>query len=214
MSEQRQSMTWGRISAPKKDWLYWAILLAVGATLMWLAPEEQTLGSGIRSVYVHVALIWVGMVGLALAGILGVGVLIWAGERAVNWMQTIGWVGLAFYAAGLAMSILASKVNWGNVFWQEPRMRVALNMFAMALIVEIVISWLPWVRLRGLLSIGLIAILLWATLRAPLVLHPSNPIQTSSSSAIQLTFAGLFLICGLGAAWLVWKLARGGRADL
>jgi hypothetical protein len=178
--------------------------MIIGALVVWLAPEEQTLGQGIKSVYVHVALIWVGMAGLALAGLLGLTVIVWASEKISSWMQIIGWVGLAFYAAGLAMSALASKVNWGNIFWQEPRMRAALSMLAAALIVQIVASWVPWLRLRGLLSSGLIVLLAWSTLSAPLVLHPDNPVATSSSLAIQMTFLGLSLLCGLAAAWFVW----------
>ena len=194
------------LDTQKKNWLFWLAILITAGLLLWFAPEEQTLGGGIKSVYVHVALIWVGMAGLTLAGFIGLGVIIWANEQLSSWMQTVGWVAFAFYAAGVGMSVLASKVNWGNVFWQEPRMRAALNTLAVVLIVEVVIDWVPWIRLRGVMSAGLVAMLAWTTLAAPLVLHPSDPIRTSSSSAIQLTFLGLFLLCALAAVWLVWRL--------
>jgi hypothetical protein len=194
-----------RLDNRKKDWLFWGGILIAAAIVVWSAPEEQTLGGGIRSVYVHVALIWAGMTGLAVAGLMGLVVLVGGNERAAQLMDKIGWVGLAFYAAGVGISILASKINWGSVFWQEPRMRVALNMLALILIIEIIGSWLPWPRIRGLLSAGLIAALAWSTLAAPLVLHPRNPITTSSSSGIQLTFLGLFALCLVAAVWIVWR---------
>lgn len=187
------------------SWPFWFILLVLASVLLWIAPEEQTLGQGIKSVYVHVALIWTGMAGIAVTGLLGVLVLIAAKERLSSWMQTIGWVALAFYASGVAMSAWASKANWGNVFWQEPRMRVALNMLAAALIIEVLINWLPWIRIRGALAVGLLVVLGWSTLDAPLVLHPSDPIRTSTSVAIQMSFLGLFALCSLAAAWFVWQ---------
>jgi hypothetical protein len=193
-----------RLDNQKKGWLFWGVVFVTAALVIWFAPEEQTLGGGIRSVYVHVALIWAGMASLAVAGLLGLAVFVGANERLARWMDKIGWVGLAFYAAGVGMSILASKVNWGNVFWQEPRMRVALNMLAMIIIIEIASSWLPWSRLRGLLHAGLVVILAWSTLAAPLVLHPQNPISNSSSTTIQLTFLTLFALCAIAIVWIVW----------
>ncbi len=190
----------------KKNWLFWTVITITALLIVWFAPDEQTLGQGIKSVYVHVALIWVGLAGLVIAGLMGAGVIIWANKKLSAWMQTIGWVAMIFYAAGVGMSIMASKVNWGNVFWQEPRMRVALNMLAVVLILEIVISWVSWIRLQGLLSFGLVVTVAWSTFDAPLVLHPRNPITTSSSSGIQFTFLGLSVVVGLAATRLVWHL--------
>ena len=50
--------------------------MALAALLLWLAPAEQTLGSGITSVYVHVALTWTGMTGLIIAAVLGLAPII------------------------------------------------------------------------------------------------------------------------------------------
>lgn len=192
------------IEANRKNGLFWILIITAATALVWLAPEEKQLGQGIKSVYVHVALIWVGMAGLVAAGLIGVGVLVSDNRKLSSWMETVGWVALGFYAAGVIMSILASKVNWGNVFWQEPRMKVALNMLALALIVEVFVSWVPWRRLKGLLSALLVMILAWTTMSAPLVLHPKNAIGTSSSSAIKMTFLGLSLLSSAAAAWIVW----------
>jgi hypothetical protein len=193
-----------RIGESRRSWLFWIPLSAVFLVLFWTAPEEQSLGQGIRSVYVHVGLIWAGMAGIVIAGLLGLIVLLSAKEQVASWMQTTGWVALAFYAGGVAMSALASKENWGGVFWQEPRMRVALNMLAVALIVQVLISWLPWSRVRGMLALGLPVALAWTTSKAPLVLHPSDPIRTSTSTAIQASFFGFFILSLLAATWLIW----------
>jgi len=104
----------------------------------------------------------------------------------------------------VGMSIISSKVNWGNVFWQEPRMRVALIMLAVIILFQVLVAWLPWTQIRGAMSALLVAILFRATYAAPLVLHPDNPIGTSDSSGIRMTFVGLTLLAGVAAVWLVW----------
>ena len=52
-------------------WLAQAMLAALAAATVWLAPAEQTMGEGIRIVYIHVALIWTAMVALAATAVLG-----------------------------------------------------------------------------------------------------------------------------------------------
>jgi hypothetical protein len=190
-----------------KKWVWWGVVAigVVTAVLLLLAPEEATLGSGIRSVYVHVALIWVGLAGFVVAGLIGLALLVTGKATLYLWMRTIGWIGVGFFAAGLAMSALASQVNWGAVFWQEPRMRSSGTSLAIAVIVMVAMDWFPWLRLRGALVTAVPIIFYWLTTRTELVLHPDNPILTSDSVGIQATFLGLFVLVGLAAALLAWR---------
>lgn len=199
------NLGWRRVGGARRLLLALGGIVAVAAVILWLAPEEATLGQGIRSVYVHVALIWVGIAGFMAAGLLGLGLLITGDERLHLWMRTIGWVGVGFFAAGLAMSAISSKVNWGSVFWQEPRMRSSSTALAIAVIIMATMGWFPWLRLRGALMTAVPLIFYWLTARTELVLHPDNPIGTSDSLGIQVTFVGLFLLAGLAAGLLVWR---------
>lgn len=194
--------------AGRLHWLVPIITLLLAAMLIWLGPAERTLGDGIRTVYVHVGLIWTGTAVFFVAAILGLIVLATGSNAWLRWMQVSGWVGTGFYAAGVAMSMVASQDNWGAIFLAEPRMAAALNGVAIALIVQIAIWWLPWMRLRGVLPAALIGLLYWLTSRADLVLHPRDPIGTSNATAIQLTFFGLFMLFSLLAGWLAWRLHR------
>ncbi len=189
-------------------------IVAAAAVILWLAPEEATLGRGIRSVYVHVALIWVGIAGFMAAGLLGLGLLFTGDERLYPWLRTIGWVGAGFFAAGLAMSAISSQVNWGAVFWQEPRMRSSSTSLAIALIVMAALDWFPWLRLRGALMTAVPLIQFWLNARTNLVLHPDNPIGASDSVGIQATFVELFLLVGLAAGLLVWQVMRRRREEV
>ena len=187
--------------------LLWGIVIAliIGSIIVaGFGPPEKTLGTGIRVVYVHVALTWVGMLSLVLAGVLGIIVFLTANGRLGHWMQTIGWVGFAFYVGGTAVSTIASKVNWGAVFWREPRMMAALNVIAFGIIIHAAALWLTSTRVRGFLNLLLAAILLWLTYGAPLVLHPREAISTSNATGIQMTFLAMFAIYGATAVILTW----------
>jgi hypothetical protein len=189
-------------------WLVLGGLITAVLFLLYLAPEEATLGTGIRTVYIHVALTWTGMAGFVLAGLLGLAVLVTANEKLERWMKTLGWTAYGFYVAGVAMSAIASRVNWGGVFWQEPRMAAAFKSLAVATIIVVANMWSPQVRVRGLLQAVIPAAVAWITYTAPLVLHPRNPIFSSEATGIQLAFIGLFLLCAAIAAWIVWRLVR------
>ena len=181
-------------------------VLVLAALLVWLGPDEKTLGSGIKAVYVHVSLTWAGLIGYVAAGLLGLAALAW--QRADSWRQTVGWVAFGFYVSGVAVSALASKINWGAVFWQEPRMVTSLNMLAVALLLLTANLFVPWRWLRGLLSASLPVIIIWSNLRAPLVLHPDNAVRASTATGIQLTFMGMLLLMLLAESILVWMAQR------
>jgi len=192
------------------------VLLGTAVTVVFillLAPQEATLATGIRTVYVHVGLIWTGLAGFGAAALIGA-LVIWQPRPAwVSWLETVGWVAFGFYTAGVIMSMIASRDNWGAVFMQEPRMAAAVNALALAVIVMIISSWSPWPRLRGALQILLLVVVLWMNYSAPRVLHPTNPIWTSDSLGIQLTFVGLFALFAGTAVYLVWYLFNRRRPD-
>ena len=178
-----------------------AILLA--GLVLWLAPLEKTLGNGIKYVYVHVAFTWTGMLLLGITGLLGLGTMLLGKTKWEGWRWASSWVGLGFYIGGFGMSMLASKVNWGAVYWAEPRTVVALQVLAIALIVQVINSWPVSVRLQGGLHFGLALYLFWATRGAELVVHPDNPIGTSTSSGIQVAFGSMFFLSFMMALSLI-----------
>ena len=170
-----------------------AVVLLLAALLVALSPVEATLGDGIRIVYVHVALTWTGMLGIAVAGLLGLGVLL-SGRPALHaWMRKTGWVALGVFALGFVISALAEQINWGAVFWQEPRMRAYMDTLALAIIVSVLDTWLPRPRVHGLLHAALAAFMAVTMTDAASVLHPDSALRSSSAPGIQFAFVGLFV---------------------
>ncbi len=196
------------IQSHKISWTIFAGILVLIVILLWLAPNERILGNGIKVVYVHVALIWVGIAGLILVGLLGFWMLITDKSQLQPWTYTIAWVTLTFFAAGIGMSMLAAQINWGGIFLAEPRYTVTLQVLAIGIIFQVINSWDIPQRFKGLLWMLPAAFYVWSVMQVPLVLHPENPARTSTSLAIRFTFLGLFVLFLLAGAWIVFYLQR------
>jgi len=92
---------------------------------------------------------------------------------------------MGWFAAGLLLSIMAAKVNWGAVFWQEPRMLSSLRFFAAAcLLLFIERNIVKDRRLKSGMHVILALYLVWSVYAVKLVLHPENPIAQSASLAM------------------------------
>ncbi len=191
----------------------WTVVVLTGIALLaalvvWFGPAERTLGQGIKIVYVHVPLVWTGMVGLAATGVLGLVLALTARAGIQRWMQTAGRVTLGVLLAALATGMLAAQINWGGVFWDEPLMIMLVRTILVFAVAHLLGGWLPWKRAGGLLVAGATLFILAGIRFTPQVLHPGNAISSSASAEIRLTFVGLFALCVLAAAWIVWQLRR------
>lgn len=189
--------------------LMWPTLIGVGLmtfVVVWLAPAERTLGDGIKWVYVHVALTWTGMTALAAAGALGLIVLITARPSLAAWMEAAGLVGLGFFALGLIISLIAAQVNWGGIFWDEPRLRGSFQVLA-AGVIALVAARTPLARRWvGLLFAGVAVLMVVSLAISPLVLHPRSAVWSSPSWMIQASFGALYALFSLVAVVMVRAL--------
>lgn len=166
------------------------------------------MGYGIRPVYVHVALIWTGMLGILAAGLLGLALAVTNQAKWDGWMQTVGWVSFAFILASLIASIVAQVVNWNGIFWDEPRNQMIVRLVVVYLAVLIANSWLPWLRTRGLVMVVAAVAMLAALRFTPNVLHPQDPIGNSTANAIQATFLVLGILSIMAGGWIVMFVGR------
>jgi hypothetical protein len=182
-------------------------ILLVAALLVWQAPVEQSLGSGIKIVYVHVALVWTGMLWLVGAGITGLARLITERGGLTSWLAIVSRLGFALYALATVVSLWAEVVNWGGILWDEPRTNAMLQVLAVAVIVQVLHAWLSGrPRLQSALHILLALFLLVRVRFAGLIFHPSDAIGSSDATAIRLTFYSLFVLCVIAGLWLTGYL--------
>src|SRR5512133_1911716 len=102
------------------------ITILVIALLTFFGPEEKSLGSNVRIVYLHGA--WVmaaeaAFIAAALAGLLG---LILRREIFHAWSAALGRTGIVFWVTYLPLSMFAMQTNWNGLFLAEPRFRLAM----------------------------------------------------------------------------------------
>lgn len=191
---------------PWHSWRVTSLLLVatalIASVLLLLAPVERTLGEGIRVVYLHVALIWVGMGALYLAGLAGLLVAVTGRPALARGMEALAWTGFLFYVLSAAVSLVAQEVNWGGISWQEPRTVAMSQVMALALIVRVLNSWMGDSRLQGVLNLLVASVLFWSSRATALELHPEDAVGSSTAQGIRMTFFALTALFSFAAVWL------------
>lgn len=185
--------------------------LGIIALISLLGPEEKSLGSNVRIVYLHGA--WVlaaeiAFVAAALAGLLGllaakIPILSEKQARFYAWSAALGRTGIVFWVTYLPLSLWAMQANWNGLFLAEPRFRLALTFAVVGVFLQIGL-WLfnlPWATATG--NILFIVILRYIFSSADYVMHPPpSPIFNSGISSVIIFFISLILLTGL-AAWFM-----------
>ena len=199
-----------------------SLLLAAGLAvllLVWvgLAPAESRLGNLVKLVYVHGALVWVGLVTFSVAGGLGLvalamrHVLGWT-DRAEAWFRGTDASGKAAFIVWSAYALSAMIVTglaWGQVIaWNEPRVRVTGLILVAALVLAIVTRLVEHDTFTAAVNV-VMGIVPWLVVRqAEAIRHPVDPIGGSESAAIQIYYLLIVLtVGGLAAALVAWLWA-------
>ena len=176
------------------------IMIAVMAAF---GPEEQSLGSNVRIVYLHGAWVLAAELAFAAAALTGLLALILRREGLHRWSAALGRAGIVFWVSYLPLSLWAMEANWNGLFLAEPRFRLALT-FAMVGTLMQVGLWLvdkDWVTsLANLLFFIVLRVVFSA---ASYVMHPPpSPIFSSGLWNIIAFFVLLNLLAWLAAYFL------------
>ena len=171
------------------------ITIIVIALLALLGPEEQSLGSNVRIVYLHGAWVMTAELAFIAAGMAGLIALISRRKVIHQWSSALGRTGIVFWVMYLPLSLWAMQANWNGLFLAEPRFRLAV-IFAVAGALLQLGLWLvnmDWVTsLSNLLFIVALRVV-FAT--AENVMHPPpSPIFSSGNYAIIGFFLALIVL--------------------
>ena len=174
------------------------LLLAAAA----LAPLENTLGGNIRLVYLHGAWVWAGLGSFAAAAISGLLGLIFHSQKWHRWSRAFGLTGLAVWLTYLPMSLLVMQMNWGGLYFDEPRWRIPFTFAVTGVLLQAGL-WLLGKPVVTSLANSLFAAALFRGLfGAENVMHPDSPVFTSPSTTIRLYFGILLILAYLAAGFL------------
>ncbi|NOH01237.1 MAG: hypothetical protein HND47_04310 [Chloroflexi bacterium] len=188
------------MSNQKPNLLYFFITLAVIAVATLFGPEEQSLGSNVRLVYLHGA--WVltaeiAFLAAALAGLLG---LLLRRTFSTPWSAPLGRTGILFWVTYLPLSMLAMQTNWNGLFLAEPRFRLALIFAVTGILLQLGLWLFNIAWLTSLVNILYIVVLRAVFSTAENIMHPPpSPIFNSGNYAIIGFFVGLNLLAWLAA---------------
>lgn len=180
-------------------------MLAI-AGLSLIGPPEKTLGTNIRSVYLHGAWVWASLVTIGLSGLAGFIGLVRDNEKYLLLSRALGRSGLILWITYLPISMWAMEANWNGLFLAEPRWRVAIVFAISGFLLQSGLSLLNRPRWDGsfnlLFSISLAIVLI----NTRQVMHPPSPIWTSDAWRIQIYFSILTLTMLVLAAEITWWL--------
>ncbi len=184
------------------------IAVIVIALLALFGPEEQSLGSNVRIVYLHGAWVLAAEVAFLAAGGAGLLGLVVRRDNFHNWSAALGRTGIVFWVTYLPLSLWAMQTNWNGLFLVEPRFRLALILAVTGVLLQIGL-WLinmDWVT--SLANIIYIVVLRVIFSTADNVMHPPpSPIFNSGNYAIIGFFISMILLSMLAAYFLTrWFL--------
>jgi hypothetical protein len=177
--------------------------ILVIAVLAFFGPEEQSLGSNVRIVYLHGAWVLAAELVFAAAALAGLLALALQREGLHRWSAALGRTGIVFWLTYLPLSLWAMQANWNGLFLAEPRFRLALTFAIVGALMQVGL-WLvniDWV-------ISLANLLFFTVLRivfstASYVMHPPpSPIFSSGLWNIILFFVMLNIFAWVAAFFL------------
>jgi hypothetical protein len=178
--------------------------------LLLLVPPEQTLGEVIRVIFLHGALVQVGLLAFAAAGTLGAIALFrpepaWlSASLAAQKTSVIVWI------AYVLSSMLSTYLAWSIwIAWDEPRVRISFQVLWFSVACLLLVLWIGNRIFTGITNIVVAGAVWWLVKGATILRHPLDPIGTSTSSSYRWIFLGILVLSLLLTAQIgQWLFVR------
>jgi len=166
---------------PKKVPLALILTLFIGSLLVILSPEDRELGSILKLIYLHGALITAGLSLFTAAGIVSI-ISLFRSRMKFKLLFAIEKTAVIFWVAATIIGDFTSVLAWGGINPGEPRFAATIIISMLSVGVYFISTSIENPKLISLLGIGL-AISVWAIMgSAGRILHPDNPFGASEPS--------------------------------
>jgi hypothetical protein len=186
-----------------------AALITLLVLLLVLSPAERQRGNLVKVIYLHGALARIGLLGLIVAGVLGLLFLIRRKPALLRWSNALQVAAMILFIVHFALSVIPTRATWGMwIAFDEPRTRMSLQIIGVGLLVILVRYLLDDNRLSALANLLLGGAVLLLELRTGVLRHPLNPIGDSSSGAIQGFYLAIVITCFGLLLVMAWLLAQ------
>jgi hypothetical protein len=191
------------MSKIKSPHILFFITVLVIVILALFGPEEQSLGSNVRIVYLHGAWVLAAEAAFIAAALVGLAGLIIRRPSFHNWSAALGRTGIIFWVTYLPLSLFAMQSNWNGLFLAEPRFRLALIFAVTGVLLQIGLWLFNTAWLTSLGNILFIITLRVVFSTAQNIMHPPpSPIFNSGNYVIIGFFVALNLLAWLAAYFL------------
>ena len=179
------------------------ITVIVIALLAFFGPEEKSLGSNVRIVYLHGAWVLSAELTFIIAGVIGLLALITKRGTFHNWSAVLGRTGIIFWVSYLPLSLWAMQANWNGLFLAEPRFRLAVIFAVTGVLLQFGLWLVNTDWLTSLANFIYIVVLFISFGAAENVMHPGpSPIFSSGNFVIIGFFVALMLLTLFAAYFL------------
>ncbi len=187
--------------------LFFATILVI-AVLATFGPEEQSLGSNVRIVYLHGAWVLAAEVAFAAAALVGLLALLMRREGLHRWSAALGRTGIVFWLTYLPLSLWAMEANWNGLFLAEPRFRLALTFAIVGTLMQVGLWMINTAWITSLANLVFFVVLRVVFSTASNVMHPPpSPIFSSGLWNIIIFFVMLNVFAWVAAYFLTrWFL--------
>jgi len=177
-----------------------------------IGPQEKSLGTNVRIVYLHGAWVLTAELGFLLAAVTGLLGIVLRRESLQRWSAALGRTGICFWITYLPLSLLTMQANWNGLFLAEPRFRVALTFAVTGLLLQAGLWLLNKAVVTSIANFAFFLALRLVLSGAAYVMHPPpSPIFTSGSLAAIGSFVGLNLLAWAAGYWLTRIFLRAAR---
>lgn len=187
------------------------LLTAVGliglAAALWLIPPEQTLGNVIKVIFLHGALVRVGLMTFAVAGVLSLGFLLTRRVTFYAWAIATQQGAVLIWIVYAVTSSFSTWLSWGQwIAWEEPRVRASVHVLWFSIACLLVVLWIGNRYVTAAVNMLVTGVTWMLISGASIIRHPFDPIGTSGSGAYQVLYWVLVAALALLAVMLVWWL--------
>jgi hypothetical protein len=188
--------------------LFIATLIVI-ALLALFGPEERSLGSNVRIVYLHGAWVLAAELAFVAAALAGLIALVSKREPFHHWSAALGRTGIFFWVTYLPLSLWAMQSNWNGLFLSEPRFRLALIFAVTGVLLQVGLWIINTNWLTSVANILFIVMLRVIFSTADNVMHPPpSPIFNSGNAAIIGFFLALIALTLLASYFLTRVFLR------
>lgn len=182
--------------------LFFATVIVI-ALLALFGPEERSLGSNVRIVYLHGAWVLGAELAFIAAALAGVVALVTKRDAFHQWSAALGRTGIFFWLTYLPLSLWAMNSNWNGLFLAEPRFRLAMIFAVTGVLLQVGLWIINTAWVTSVANIIFIVALRVIFATADNVMHPPpSPIFNSGNYAIIGFFLGLIALTLLAAYFL------------